>query len=89
MRNGFERILITQIVDNYTWLENVDSSVVKKFDAAQNRLTFKYLKECSYTKEIQSTIQSMSNASRTGCPTQNPETGDLFFFMNAENESHE
>ncbi len=64
----------TSISDPYRWLEDDHSSETAGWVESQNKVTFNYLKEISFRKQIHDRLLKLSNYPRYGQPLHRGET---------------
>jgi prolyl oligopeptidase len=70
----------TKVADPYRWLEDTDSAETKAWVEAENKLTFGYLDQISYRKDIRERLTKLWNYERFTVPRQ--EGGRYFFQHN-------
>lgn len=70
----------SKVADPYRWLEGdaTRNSDVKSWVTAQNELTFDYLKELPYRKEIESRLTELWNYEKFGTPFKE---GDRYYYF--------
>ncbi len=70
----------TKVADPYRWLEDTDSAETKAWVEAENKVTFGYLEQIPYRKDIRSRLTKLWNYERFTVPYQ--EGGRYFFQHN-------
>ena len=75
-----------KIADPYRWLEDLDSPETAAWVAAQNEVTFGYLKEIPAREPIKARIMNLWNFEKFGIPFE--EGGRYFYSRNAGLQNH-
>ncbi len=70
----------TKVADPYRWLENADSPETQSWVAAENALTFGYLKQIPSRDRIRDRVSRLWNFAKSGVPVK--EGGRYFFAKN-------
>lgn len=70
----------TEVADPYRWLEDTDSAETKAWVEAENKITFGYLDQIPYRKDIRDRLTKLWNYERFTVPRQ--EGGRYFFQHN-------
>ncbi|MCI2229488.1 prolyl oligopeptidase family serine peptidase [Polaribacter sp. MSW13] len=58
----------TEIIDNYRWLEDDKSQETKAWVKAENEVTFKYLEQIPYRKQLKDRLSELWNYEKIGTP---------------------
>jgi prolyl oligopeptidase len=70
----------TEVKDPYRWLEDDRSEETEKWVEAQNKVTFDYLKNIPFRKELENRLSELWNYEKIGAPFKE---GDyIYFFKN-------
>lgn len=70
----------TIVADPYRWLENDTSDETKQWVAAQNEVTYQYLRSITFRESIKSRLAALYNYERYSVPLEN--NGYYYFFKN-------
>jgi len=73
--------LFFKIADPYRFLEDPDSDETKAFIAAQNNVTFTYLENAPFRKELRNKLTELWNYPRRGIPKKRG--SKYFYFANS------
>lgn len=68
----------TQIIDNYRYLEDPDSSSTVEWVAKQNFITSRYLNSCPDRNQLKERLEQIYNYERYSCPFKR---GNRYFFF--------
>ena len=69
-----------EVHDPYRWLENDTSVATSAWVKAQNKVTFDYLSQISFRKELKNRLTALMNYPKYGSPFK--KNGQYFFFKN-------
>ena len=58
----------TEVIDNYRWLEDDRSSETEEWVAAENEVTFNYLSNIPYRKQLKDRLSELWNYEKIGAP---------------------
>ena len=67
----------TKVSDPYRWLEDDTSAETAAWVEAQNKVTFAYLEQIPYRKQLLTRLQSLFNYAKYSAPSRK---GDNYFF---------
>lgn len=68
----------TEIIENYRWLENDTAADVKQWVDEQNKVTFAYLNQIPFRKDLQQALEKNFNYEKYSQPFKE---GDYYFFF--------